>query len=190
MNETKSAAEVGLPILLLALGLACAQPPRSTPTAEMEPFRKFAGTWSVKQTGWFPDPAKPVEFVTDCEISFVLGGRVLQVHEYGGEEVELLGKRGRWEFLGYHSWDEKKRKYINAGFDSFWGFAGLAEGMADGKEKVFTFHLKLLDPDIGNPETTRGVWEWRNEREHVFTLYTAGPDGVEMKLWENVYTRR
>ncbi len=168
-------------VLLLPLAVCAQQTRPQGPGADpMARLRPFLGHWNVHHTLWSQTGKSTEEFEGTAEIYFVANGTVLVVDESTPDR--------RYHFVGYHSYDSQRGKYINWTATSAmvlaWG-----EGEFEANREVFRTHR--LDPRTGQPDLLigRGVWELVGPDKHIFRAMRVQADGAEIPFKEEVYTR-
>lgn len=128
------------------------------PGPEHAELGKLVGTWDVEALLWSAPGADPFRATFPAENRAILGGRFLESRSSGemmGMPVEALS------LLGF---DRRHGKYTVVGFDTFGTYYVTAAGTLDPATRtitmdgtdedpitrmtqVYTFHLRLVDPD-------------------------------------------
>lgn len=156
----------------------------STPADGHKKLETLIGNWNAKNTLWM-DPSQPPQ-VTEgtSENAWVLGGRYVE-HRYQGT---LMGQP--FEGIGYTGYDNYKKKYVGTWMDT----AGTAllntTGSFDPSGKVLMATGESDDYTTGKVVAMREKTTIVSNDEHIFEMWSPGPDGKEHKVMEIRYTRR
>jgi hypothetical protein len=183
----------------LAQAQTGSQPPQMTPEqkAEMDAYMKAgtpgaphqslastAGTYEAKVKSWH-DPNGPAQESTGTATrTMSLGGRVL-VEEFSST---MMGT----PFTGHGmmGYDNVTGKYWSTWNDSMSTGLMVTEGTCDAPGKSCTFTGSWNDPVKKTPIKARMTTAWPSPSTEVFTMYTPGKDGKEVKMMEITYTRK
>jgi len=156
----------------------------STPGAEHQKLKSFAGHWEATVKMWF-DPAGPVEEVPGkAEMKTILGDRFLQ-QEFTGT---MMGQP--FNGIGVTGYDNVRKKWVSNWMDSTATGFYTGEGTADKTGDVITFASVATDPMTGKQRKGRDVLRLESPQKVVFESYATGKGGKEFKMLEITYTRK
>lgn len=142
----------------------------------------FAGTWTSKNKVWQAPGAPPVESEGKSTNQMVLGGRFLHT-TYASTMMGMP-----FEGMGLDGFDNASGKHLSLWADNFGTMMILFEGTCS-KDGSTTMHATYNDPMTGKPTTMRTVSRQLSPTQHVFEMFSPGPDGKEFKNMEITYTK-
>jgi hypothetical protein len=166
-------------VLLLSVCFGSLLPAQARlPAHAISQLRPFAGHWSVEQVLWRPG-SRPDTTHLDAVIEFSADSSMLIVRESTAD--------GRFQFVGYHTYDASSGRYIN------WGAAsdqalGWAKGVADGGDLRFDGTVKFLQS--GDTLAYRGHWRLVGSNQHVYEARGVHPSNPGPLLKRDVYRRK
>ena len=146
--------------------------------SRLEPF---AGNYDVTMTLWPGPSAEPVVIKGTSEHTMILGGWILEVRD---EYPDLS-----LSFIGLHSYDPVKSKYVNVGMSSKMGWLGGWQGQFDEDGRVLTYRETMQDSLSGETIHRRGVARL-NENGYVYENFSASVGHAERITRRTVYVRR
>ena len=156
----------------------------ATPGPEHAKLSKLVGEWnlSLKYT---MDPSQPmVEAKSTSVVTSLMDGRYFQ-------EVST-GDMGGMPFsgMGITGYDNVTRKYVSTWMDNMGTGIMMSEGAANAAGDVISWAGDASDPMTGKKTRYRLVTRFVNDNQHVFEMYSKGPNGKEMKIMEITYDRK
>jgi hypothetical protein len=153
----------------------------SRPGKAHEGFKSWVGKWKQVTRGWYA-PGEPSVTEGTSENTLIMGGRFVQ-QEFRGS---MMGQP--FEGLGLTGYDNLSGKYTMVWIDnSATTIVSAANGVMDEAAKTLTFTSKVPGADGGLADC-RMVTKFVSDREHVFTMFVATPQG-DHKMMEITYTK-
>lgn len=149
-----------------------------------EPHRELAamaGSWTFEGTFWMAPGAPPMQSAGTAERTVLLGGRVLQ------ETVRSTMFGQPFEGLGFTGYDNVTGAYWATWTDNMSTGVMISTGSCAEKRCAFTGSYN--DPMTGKARSVRMTSRHEQDRE-VHEMFDTGPDGVEFKGMELVYSRK
>ncbi len=144
-------------------------------------YDTMVGKWNiVSKYRWSPE-APWQESKSQCESSWILGGRFLQSKVKGDAMPPMDMEFEGFGLLGY---DNAKQKHTSFWADNYGTMMMMAEGdcSADGKE--FTFSSTYDDPMTGSKTTMKTLYKIKSADEYVMEFHQPGPDGKDFVMME------
>ena len=144
----------------------------------------MVGSYTAEMTIWFAPGAPPQKVDSSAEYSMEMGGRYLKQSfsaMYNGMPLTGMG------FTGY---DNTLKKYISIWFDSMGTGMAFGEGDYDASKDLLEISGHSTDPISGKKAPYRFTLQGLKNKDHVFSMYSPGPDGKEFKSVEIKYTRK
>jgi len=145
---------------------------------------KMAGTWQATVKSW-EDPTQPPQVSEGTSVSkIIMEGRFLKTDFEGTMMgMPMVG-------LGYLGYDNLKQEYCGVWMDNMSTSVMSYSGTFDEKAGVMTCYGEGIDPMSGQKYTSRMVTRVVSPDEHVWEMYSPGPDGKEVKWVEITYVRK
>lgn len=154
-----------------------------TPGAAHAQLAKMEGTYDLSVISWdAPDKPPRTEKGTATR-KMIFDGRVLV------ESVDSTMQGQPWQGHGMHGYDNVSGRHWSTWNDSMSTGVMLSDGECDDKGAC-SFTGSWNDPITRGKINARMTTSWTDANTEVFTMYTPGPDGKEMKMMEITYTRR
>ncbi len=164
-------------VLLFGSSAWAQQPDFPKPGPEHELLKKMEGTW-------------------DCVIKGAGGdskGKMVYKMELGGLwlvssfEGDVFGSK--FSGKGMDTYDQTKKKYCSAWFDSMSTTPMLFEGAYDKAKKTLTLFAEGPTPD-GKTGKFKSTTEIKSDNEMVFKMALVGPDGKDNVMMTIEYKRK
>jgi Protein of unknown function (DUF1579) len=172
-----------LMVFVCGVRVAGAQAPVMTPGEQHKVFAKMAGKWTGRMKVWSSaaPTAPPLEATEETETRVILGGRFA----YEEAKGSMMGMpMQRVSILGY---DNYRKVYTLVFYSSMGTATNTATGGFDAAGKVLTLRGEFDEPDGRTP--FKNVIRIESDDVHVFESYRIHPDGKELKLIEEIFTR-
>jgi hypothetical protein len=154
------------------------------PGAPHKLLAKMAGTWQATVKSW-QDPTQPPQVsqgTSDSEL--IMDGRFLKT-KYEGEMMGMP-----MHGIAYLGYDNLKQEYCGIWMDNMSTSIMYYAGSFDKDQGKLTCHGDGIDPMSGQTYTSRMVTKFVSDNEHVWEMYSPGPDGKEVKWVEITYVRK
>ena len=155
----------------------------ATPGEPHKLFASLAGSWTTQTKEWM-EPGKPAtESTGSAEMKMLLDGRFL----YQEFNSQMMGQP--FSGIGIDGFDNLRKKYVTAWFDTMGTGIFLMEGTASADGKTITLRGQHGEPGGGHM-THRAVWKIVDNNTQTFDMYGSHGHGKEMKMLEITYTRK
>ncbi len=147
-------------------------------------FESLAGKWTYTSKMWMPGADKPEESAGTSENTVVYGGRFLK------EDVKGTWMAQPFEGTGYVGYDNVREEYQSTWMDSMVTGIMWSSGKYDTATKTLSMSGTNSCPMTGK-KNVPGRTEWKvvDATHNTFSMYSAGPDGKEMKMMEIEYQK-
>ena len=166
-------------VWLSASGVAL-EPPRPGP--EHKILEMDVGTWDATVEIFVPGAEPMVSKGTETN-TMGCGGLCLI--------SDMKSTIGGAPFHGHGTtaWDPAKKKYVGSWTDSISAGLSVSETTYDAASRTSTGWLEGPDPS-GKVVKQKGVVQYKDANNRVFTMYTVGPDGKEVQTMKISYVRK
>jgi len=146
-------------------------------------FAKMAGKWTSKMKVWnsTAPTAPPMESTGESESKLVLGGRFV-LEEATGSVMRIPMQR--MSILGY---DNLTKTYTLIFYSSMETATNIATGTLDTDGRTLTLRGEFTEPQ--GKYGFKNVVRMESDDVHVFESYRVMPDGMELKIIEQISTR-
>lgn len=141
---------------------------------------RHAGKWSAKISTTFMPGAPAMEWTGEMNIQMT-GGGLWQVLDFTG----VMGKTP-YSGHGVTGFDMFQKKYVHCWVDSMSPMMIHSRGSVDTANNTMTLET---DPSPHAPRMKTSTREV-NDRELIFTIDIAGPDGAMFTVMKAYYTRK
>ena len=155
----------------------------ATPGEPHKLFATLAGSWTTTTKEWMEPGKPPTESTGTSEMKMVLDGRFLQ-QEFTSQ---MMGQP--FSGIGIDGYDNLRKRYVTAWFDTMGTSIFLMEGTASADGKTITLNGRHDEPGGGHM-THRAVWKILDGNTQMFDMYGTHKHGKEMKMLEIAYTRK
>ena len=154
------------------------------PGPEHQKLQDSVGAWTVESKMWTDPSAPPHVSKGSAVFRMILGGRYLQ-YDYDGKAENM-------PFAGYGitGYDRFNKKYRSLWMDTMGTGFYLTEGTCDAAGKVCTETGVWDDPSSSGKIKVRNVSTHVTKDKFIMEMYTAQPDGKDVKTMEMTYTRK
>jgi hypothetical protein len=157
--------------------------PMPKPGPEHALFKDDAGTWDAVVEVFMPGQPSPMTS-KGVETNTLGCGGLCLITDFKGD---MMGTT--FHGHGTSVYDAAKKKYVGSWTDSMSTGLAITEGTFDPAKKTFTGWFE--GPDMtGKVTKTRGVTEYKDKNNRVFSMYAPGPDGKEALGMRITYKRR
>ena len=187
-----------LAVALPALAHEEAKAPEMSPEekAMMEAYQKagavgpqhqwlatMVGSYDLTIKSWNAPGSEPSVEKGTATRKMIFDGRIMV------EEVASQMQGQAWVGHGMHGYDNVKGRHWSTWNDSMSTGIMLSDGECDDKGDC-TFKGSWPDPVSKATINARMTTTWTDANTELFTMYTSGADGKEMKMMEITYARR
>jgi hypothetical protein len=155
----------------------------ATPGEPHKLFASLAGSWTTTTKEWMEPGKPPTESTGTAEMKMVLDGRFL----YQEFNAQMMGQP--FSGIGIDGFDNLRKKYVTAWFDTMGTGIFLMEGTASADGKTITLKGQHGEPGGGHM-THRAVWKIVDNNNQQFDMYGAHHGGKETKMLEITYSRK
>jgi len=144
----------------------------------------LVGRFHATVRSWLVPEEEPLTFEGTVTNEWILGGRFLR----GEFRASMMGEP--FEGLSILGYDNADEHYVGFWCDSMSTMLmPVSEGTMSQDGKVLTMKNRWENPLQKIEISTRDVTTIESRDKHVYEMYETGPDGVERKTLEIVYTR-
>jgi hypothetical protein len=154
------------------------------PGAMHEMLKRRVGKWDTVVRMW-PAPGAPAqETKGTSEFKAIMGDRyVAEDHQSIWEGMPFTG-------MGIHGYDNLKKTFVSFWMDNMGTGFMVSEGTANADGKQIVYYGDAPDMMTGHYKPIKMIERMVDEKSWRFEMYEAGPDGLEYKHFECVYTRK
>ncbi len=157
---------------------------RGAPGEHHKALEPFAGQFTTTSRIWMNPGAAPHESTGSADHTWVFGGRFLKMSTQGN-----MGGM-TFEGLGYLGYDNIRAEYTAVWIDNMNTGIAHATGSFDPATKTYSENGIFSCPMTGEKDTRfRGDWKVIDNNTLIYTMYSPGPDGTEVKGMEITYKR-
>lgn len=156
----------------------------ATPGPSHKALEGMIGTWTAEVTSWMKPGAPPMKSTGTSENHWVLGGRWVEQRFTGSFMAQPF------EGIGYTGYDNYKKKYMGTWMDNMSTMVMASEGTFDPAGKMMTSMSMMDDVMTGKATKVKSVVTVTDANNHVFEMWSAGPDGKDFKNMEIRYSRK
>jgi len=156
---------------------------RMAPGEGHKVLQRMVGKWNTTMKLWSAaaPTAPPTESTGVSESRMILGGRFV-LEEASGSVMRMPMQR--MSILGY---DNFTKNYTLIFYSNLETSTNIASGTLDADGRTLTLRGEFVEPQ--GKYGFRNVVRLQSDDVHVFESYRVMPDGKELKLIEQVYTR-
>lgn len=155
----------------------------ATPGEPHKLFASLAGSWTTTTKEWMEPGKPPTESTGTAEMKMVLDGRFL----YQEFNSQMMGQP--FSGIGIDGFDNLRKKYVTAWFDTMGTGIFLMEGTASDDGKTITLRGQHGEPGGGHM-THRAVWKIVDANTQTFEMYGAHGHAKQTKMLEITYSRK
>ncbi|MCB0343987.1 MAG: DUF1579 domain-containing protein [Bdellovibrionales bacterium] len=156
----------------------------ATPGAEHKALAPLVGKWKTETKMWMDPSKQPEVTMGTAQHNWVLGGRFVQEQfsgKFHGQPFQGSGMIG---------FDKVKGEYVSTWTDTMGTGIMNGEGKFDPAKKEIEMSSTFSCPVTGGEKSSRSVTRIISNNEHVFEMFSEGPDGKEFKMLEIKYKRQ
>ena len=155
----------------------------ATPGEPHKLFASLAASWTTQTKEWM-EPGKPAtESTGSAEMKMLLDGRFL----YQEFNSQMMGQP--FSGIGIDGFDNLRKKYVTAWFDTMGTGIFMLEGTASADGKTITLKGQHGEPG-GGQMTHRAIWKIVDNNTQTFEMHGTHGHGKEMKMLEITYNRK
>jgi hypothetical protein len=118
-----------------------------------------------------------------AEFRWVMGGRFL----VETVKAEIGGQPFEW--MGWHGYDNHKKKYVSVWIDNFGTGIDTLEGAFDESKSMLVYRGERDDPATGGKTGVKWVITIKSKDRFTVEMFESGGNGLETKVMEMVGTR-
>jgi len=155
----------------------------ATPGQKHQALEPLIGKWRIESKFWTDPKEEPVIDKGYANHYWILDGRYIK------EDYE-----GSWNgqpFKGYGliGYDKIKKEYTSTWIDNFSTSIMNATGSFCNKSNKLTMNTINSCPVSGQTIKGKNITKIIDKNQHIFEMYSLGPDGKEFKTGEITYLR-
>ena len=169
--------------VLLSTAAVAQDMPMPKPGPEHKVLEMDAGTWEATVEMFVPGAAKP-EVSKGTETNTIGCSGLCLISDF---KSTMMG--APFHGHGTTAWDPAKKKYVGSWTDSMSTGLSTSETTYDAATKTSTGWMEGPDP-TGKVVKSKGVVQYKDANNRVFTMYMVGPDGKEVPSMKISYTRK
>lgn len=154
-----------------------------TPNENHKVLEALVGDWTATAKFWMAPGAEPEVSMAKSSNRWIYQGRYVEQLYHGIWNGQPFEGRGLW---GY---DNVAKQYQSSWVDSMSTQQFQSAGNFDPAKSTLTMTGDVSCPMTGSPRQTRSVTTIIDNNNHLFEMFSAGPDGAEFKGMEISYTR-
>ena len=155
----------------------------ATPGEPHKLFASLAGSWTTTTKEWMEPGKPPTESTGSAEMKMLLDGRFL----YQEFNSQMMGQP--FSGIGIDGFDNLRKRYVTAWFDTMGTGIFLMEGTASADGKTITLKGQHNEPG-GGQMTHRAIWKIVDSNSQTFDMFGTHHGGKEMKMLEIAYSRK
>jgi hypothetical protein len=179
---TRATLALAAGALILSSPAVAQDMPMPKPGPEHKLFDMDAGTWDATVETFMPGAAPMTSKGTETN-TIGCGGLCLI------SDFKSLMGGAPFHGHGTSAWDPAKKKYVGTWTDSMSAGISVSEMTYDPATKTATGWQE--GPDMtGKVVKSKGVVQYKDANNRVFTMYTTGPDGKEVPSMKISYTKK
>ena len=156
----------------------------STPGDMHKMMASWNGTWSGDITMWEKPGAPPSKSTGTAVNKMIFGGRYMESTHSGN----MMGMP--FEGHAMLAYDNAKKIFQNTWIDNMGSGIMMMSGPWDAATKSMTLTGKGMDPGTLSERDYKEKFTVIDDNTQLMEMFTAGPDGKEMKMMEIKSTRK